>query len=295
MIAPVFIFRSRANSVCLPISIWKQNGKIVRANALINSRATGCFISKETVQKVGLPIQKLNQTVRAWNVDGTWNKLGMVKYKTNIVLNYGRVKEHCDLFICNYRKDKVILGLPWLWAINLEINWTDGRVTIALSNYRWTIGEPPKILEQQYLLQYMLYNEAAHIKDELYDTFKTWTSEQHAKFFNASGWLHSRICHQMDNDINNHRSRSNQGEDHLASGLQRIWGCILWENSCEITTLLILWPCHWTQKLVHTLTGQVLPTKPHWTSILQRVCQRTPQNRKNYSFQIPSSHIIFLC
>ena len=32
----------------------------------------------------------------------------------------------------------------------------------------------------------MLHNEAADIEDELYDTFKTWAPEQHAKFFNAS-------------------------------------------------------------------------------------------------------------
>ena len=32
----------------------------------------------------------------------------------------------------------------------------------------------------------MLHNEAAHIKDELYNTFKTWMLEQCAKFFNAS-------------------------------------------------------------------------------------------------------------
>ena len=107
-----------------------------------------CFISKETVQKLGLPIQKLNQMVQAWNMDGTPNKSGMVKYKTNIVLDYEGVREHCDLFILNYRKDKVILGLSWLWAINPEIDWKDGRVMITLSNYRWTTGEPPEVLEQ---------------------------------------------------------------------------------------------------------------------------------------------------
>ena len=95
----------------------------------------GCFISKHTVQRLGLPIQKLNQTVRAWNVDGTPNKSGMVKYKTNIVLDYRGVRERCDLFILNCGKDKVILGLSWLQAINP-------------SNYRWTTGEPPEVLEQ---------------------------------------------------------------------------------------------------------------------------------------------------
>ena len=56
MIAPVFISGPRTNSIRLPILIWKQDGKIVEANALIDSRAMGCFISKDTVQRLGLPI-----------------------------------------------------------------------------------------------------------------------------------------------------------------------------------------------------------------------------------------------
>ena len=63
--APVFISRLRANSIRLPISIWKQDGKIIGANALIDSGATGCFISRDTVQRLGLLIQKLNQKVQA--------------------------------------------------------------------------------------------------------------------------------------------------------------------------------------------------------------------------------------
>ena len=99
-------------------------------------------------QRLGLSIQKLNQMVQACNVDEILNKSGMVKYKTYIILDYGGVRECRDLFILNCGKDEVILGLPWLWAINPEINWKDSRVTVTLSNYRWTTGEPPKVLEQ---------------------------------------------------------------------------------------------------------------------------------------------------
>ena len=69
-------------------------------------------------------------------MDGMLNKSEMVKYKTNIILDYGEVKECHDLFILNCRKDEVILELPWLQAINPEIGWKDGRVTIIPSNYR---------------------------------------------------------------------------------------------------------------------------------------------------------------
>ena len=35
----------------------------------------------------------------------------------------------------------------------------------------------------------MLHDKAAHIEVELYDTFKTWALEQHAKFFNTSSCI----------------------------------------------------------------------------------------------------------
>ena len=54
-------------------------------------------------------------------MDDTLNASGMVKYKINIVLDYGEVRKQRDLFILNCEKDKVILGLSWLQAINLKI------------------------------------------------------------------------------------------------------------------------------------------------------------------------------
>ena len=33
----------------------------------------------------------------------------------------------------------------------------------------------------------MLHDKAAHIENKLYDTFKTWASEQCTKFFNTNG------------------------------------------------------------------------------------------------------------
>ena len=42
----------------------------------------------------------------------------------------------------------------------------------------------------------MLHDKAAHIEDELYDNFKSWTLEQQAKFFNVSGCILEFIIKQ---------------------------------------------------------------------------------------------------
>ena len=67
---------------------------------------------------------------------------------------------------------------------------------ITLINYTWTTGEPPEVLEQRYLLQYMLHDKAAHIKDKLYNTFQSWMLEQCAKFFNASSCIPEFVIKQ---------------------------------------------------------------------------------------------------
>ncbi|KAG8220576.1 hypothetical protein J3R82DRAFT_2795, partial [Butyriboletus roseoflavus] len=89
------------NSIRIPLSIWKQDGKIVGTQALIDSGATGCFISRRAVEKMGLPTWKLDNPVRAWNVDGTLNQSGTIKERTNIVLDYGGIREQRDLYVLN--------------------------------------------------------------------------------------------------------------------------------------------------------------------------------------------------
>ena len=54
-------------------------------------------------------------------MNGTPNKSGMVKYKTNIILDYGGVRASRPLYPQLW-KSEVILGLLWLQAINPEIN-----------------------------------------------------------------------------------------------------------------------------------------------------------------------------
>ena len=53
-----------------------------------------------------------------WNTEQIRN--GQIQ--DHIMLDYGGVREHHNLFILNCRKDKVILRLPRLQAINPEIN-----------------------------------------------------------------------------------------------------------------------------------------------------------------------------
>src|SRR5258707_7325369 len=125
MIAPVFMSGSKSNSIRIPLSIWRQDGKIIGTHALLDSGATGCFISREAVARMKLPTRTLETPVRAWNVDGTLNQSGTIKQKTSVVLNYGGIRELRELMIFDCSKDEVILGLLWVRAVNPDINWNE--------------------------------------------------------------------------------------------------------------------------------------------------------------------------
>ena len=222
------------------------------------------------------------------------NKSGMVKYKTNIILDYRGVREHDNLFILNCRKDEVILGLPWLWAINLEINWKDSRVMITPSNYRWTTGESPEVLEQWYLLWYMLHNKVAHIKDELYDTFKTWTLIQCAKFFNTSGCILEFVIKWMTISMIIAQEATKE-KVTLPMAFKEYKDVFSKKKNPPNYHPLDHMTMPSNSRIVCIPMGQGLPAQFHWTSSLQRVHWRIPQDRENLPLKVSPSHAILLC
>jgi hypothetical protein len=63
--------------------------KRAEAVALLDSGATENFMNIRYAQKTGLPIQKLTEERRLFNVDGTQNKVGSLKYFTDITTRTG--------------------------------------------------------------------------------------------------------------------------------------------------------------------------------------------------------------
>jgi hypothetical protein len=58
----------------------------------------------------------------AWNMDGTENKQGTIRYYMDLDLQVND-KMHMERFlITGLGNQKVILGSPWLWKHNPEIN-----------------------------------------------------------------------------------------------------------------------------------------------------------------------------
>jgi len=96
--------------------------------ALLDSGATENFINISYAQKLNLPIWRLTQERRLFNVDGTPNKAGTLKYYTDIVTRTGTKRTCLHYFLTDLGDNQVILGYPWFASAQPWINWEKGWI-----------------------------------------------------------------------------------------------------------------------------------------------------------------------
>jgi hypothetical protein len=96
--------------------------KRAKTIALLDSGATENFINIHYARRLGLPIQQLAQERRLFNVDGTPNKAGTLKYFTDITMRTGTKRTHLRYFLTDLGDNQVILGYPWFASTQLHID-----------------------------------------------------------------------------------------------------------------------------------------------------------------------------
>ena len=65
------------------------------------------------------------------NVDGTNNSAGAIIHQVEANIYYKGYVERMRIDVYNLGKTNIILGMPWLQAHNLEINWKTREVKIT--------------------------------------------------------------------------------------------------------------------------------------------------------------------
>jgi len=97
-----------------------QEGIIVEA--LLDSGATGLVMSSEFTKKQSFKLKKLERLMQVRNVDGSFNKEGLIENTVEINIYYQGHRERMEIDVIGGQKWKVILGMPWLACHNPEIN-----------------------------------------------------------------------------------------------------------------------------------------------------------------------------
>ena len=90
--------------------------------ALLDSGATENFMSLQYVKYLHLPIKVLKEPRKLFNVDGTPNQAGDLKYYTDLHTRTGTQQRTLRYFLSDLGENKVILGYPWFAAAQPKID-----------------------------------------------------------------------------------------------------------------------------------------------------------------------------
>ena len=109
----------------IPITIATSE-KTIETLVLIDDGAGGKFIDQNFAKN--FTIQKLNEPMKVFNVDGTKNTRGTIKHYVDLEITIGKRKLNERLLVTGLGKQKIILGFPWLREQKPLINWRTGKI-----------------------------------------------------------------------------------------------------------------------------------------------------------------------
>ena len=112
-------------------TIWvylQSAAKRAEAIALVDSGATENFMNLQYARWLKLPIEQMEQPRKLFNVDGTENISGELRYYTDLLVKTGHKLLRLRFFLSDFGKNNIILGYPWFSAIQPNINWKTGWI-----------------------------------------------------------------------------------------------------------------------------------------------------------------------
>ena len=111
------------NLIFVPIIIGSDKQII---ETLIECGMCGMFIDQNFAKE--FTIENLEKLIKAFNIDGTKNKKGMIKSYVDLEFQIGHKKFKEQFYVTGLGKQRVILGFPWLNKHNLIIDWKKGEI-----------------------------------------------------------------------------------------------------------------------------------------------------------------------
>jgi hypothetical protein len=119
------MYTSTVNALKISITFRHQH-VTVAGKALIDSGTTENFIDYRTAVRWRLNTKDLWRPRKVYNVDGTENQGGIISKSCVLRVWRGEQQIAQWFYVTNLGQDRVILGYPWLWEFNPDINWEEG-------------------------------------------------------------------------------------------------------------------------------------------------------------------------
>ena len=103
----------------------------ITVEALLDSGAMGLVMSSEFARKKRFKLKKLERPMQVRNVDGSFNKEGLIENTVEVNVYYKGHVEKTEIDVIGGQKWGVILGMSWLERHNPEIDWKMGEVKMT--------------------------------------------------------------------------------------------------------------------------------------------------------------------
>ena len=125
----VLVAMPNERTIRLPIKL-ATGTQIVETTTLIDCSVTGNFININLLSKANFPLQHLPKPIQAYNVDGTVNVKGTIRWKAHTDILFFQSRENTNLIVLSLGQQQVILEMPWLRKWNPRIDWLSNTVSI---------------------------------------------------------------------------------------------------------------------------------------------------------------------
>ena len=89
------------------------------------------LITLDYAKSLHFPIKELNEPRMLYNVDGTINKAGIIRYCTDLKVQTGTNHTWMRFFLSDLGNHQVILGYPWFAAVQPKVDWKRGWIDIS--------------------------------------------------------------------------------------------------------------------------------------------------------------------
>src|SRR5712664_3838208 len=122
---------TKYRSMTVPVS-FRTRYAMADKRILVDSGATDNFILPKFVKRLHVGTQKLERSMKIWNIDGSTNRAGQLTKYVDLLVKTGKREEKMRFLVTDLGIEDVILGYPWLSTFEPQFSWKDGVINTTL-------------------------------------------------------------------------------------------------------------------------------------------------------------------
>jgi len=123
--------------------------KRAETTALLDSGATENFMNLAYAKWLKLPIKTLQYPRPLFNIDGSTNKQGDLKFYLDLIIRTGTTRKNMRFFLLDLGNHQLILGYPWFAAYQPKVDWAKGWIDVSQLPIVISVPDTPKIHPSQ--------------------------------------------------------------------------------------------------------------------------------------------------